>query len=85
MAIGDRPINVQWGLVELNIALGTPIRHLNSAISLKAPEAMLRFQQTYPDRYHFRVKLIDEALRYESHHPKSVSFSDVTLVTMVAE
>ena len=71
-AIGDRPINVQWGLIELQIPLGTPIRDLNAAITFKAPEAMSRFQQTYPDRYQFRVKLIEEALRYESRHPKSV-------------
>ena len=72
MAVGQRPINVQWGLVELDISLGTPIQDLNAAISFKAPEAMLRFQQTYPDRYQFRVQLFDEALRYESHHPESV-------------
>lgn len=72
MAIGQRPINVQWGLVELDILLSTPIRDLNAAISFKAPEAMLKFQHTYPDRYQFRVQLINEALRYESHHPESV-------------
>ena len=66
---------MQWGLIELQIPFGTAIRDLNAAISLKAPEAMSRFQQTYPDRYQFRVKLIDEALHYESHHPESVSLS----------
>ena len=75
MAIGGRPIKVQWGLIDLQIPLGTAIRDLNAAISLKAPEAMSRFQQTYPDRYQFRVKLIDEALHYESRHPESVRFS----------
>ena len=64
--------------------LGTPIRDFNAAISFKAPEAMVKFQETYPDRYQFRVQLIDEALRYQSHHPESVRMC-VFLAILFAE
>lgn len=73
-AIGTHPVTVQWGLLELSVPLGAPIKDLHSAIWFKAPEAMSRFQEMYPDRYHFRVKLIDQALRYEQHHPENVRF-----------
>ena len=70
--IGQRPINVHWGLMELDVSFGTTTRDFNTAISFKAPEAMAKFQELFPDRYQFRVQLVDEALRYRSHHPESV-------------
>ena len=71
-ALVNRSVNVHWGLLELDIPLGAPMKVIDAAIWLKAPATMLKFQAMYPDRYRFRVKLIDEALRYERHDPFNV-------------
>ena len=59
-AVGERPVTTRWGLIRLGVSLGT------------SRAAMVKFQQTFPDEYHFRTKLIDLALRYELDHVESV-------------
>ena len=71
-ALGECPIKMRWGLLELDIPLGTSFNIMNAEISLKARGAMMIFQQTFPDEYHFRTKLIDMALRYELNHVEIV-------------
>ena len=71
-AVGKCPIKMRWGLIELDIPLGTSLHVMNAEISLKARVAMIKFQQTFPDEHHFRTKIIDRALRYELHHVESV-------------
>ncbi len=71
-AVGECPIKMCWGLIELDIPLGTSLLVMNAEFSLKARVAMVKFQQTFPDEYHLRTKLIDQALRYELDHLESV-------------
>ena len=60
-AVGERPVTMRWGLIRSGASLGT------------SRAAMVKFQQTFPDEYHLRTKLIDLALRYELGHVESVS------------
>ena len=71
-ANGKCPIKMRCGLIELDVPLGTSLHVMNAEISLKARVAMFKFRQTFPDEHHFRTKLIDLALTYESYHVESV-------------
>ena len=52
---------------------GASYRDLNNTIALKTPQAMRNFQQTFPDVHGFRVRLINQALRYETFRLDGVS------------
>lgn len=71
-AVGECPIIMRWGLIKFDVPLGTSLNAMNAEILLKARVAMVKFQQMYPDEYHFRTKLIHLALRYELDHVESV-------------
>ena len=71
-AVGECPITMRWGLIKLDVSLGTSLNVMNAEISLKARTAMVTFQQTFPDEHYFRTKLIDLALKYEMDHVESV-------------
>ena len=77
-ALGECPIKMRWGLIELDVPLGTSLNVMNAEISLKARGAMMIFQQTFPDEYHFRTKLIDLALRYELDRVETVRLRDIS-------
>lgn len=80
-AIGKSPIKMCWGLIELDVPLGTSLHVINAEISLKARVAMVKFQQTFPDEYHFRTRLIDQALRYELCHVESVRLRGIHVIS----
>lgn len=67
--IGKYPIKMRCGLVGLDVPLGTSLHVMNAEISLKAGVAMVH---AFPDDYHFRTRLINRALIYESHNAESV-------------
>ena len=71
-ALGECPIKMRWGLIELDVPFGTSFNVMNAEISLKARGAMMKFQQEFPDEYDFRTKLIDMSSRYELYHVESV-------------
>ena len=79
-AIDKCPIKMRWGLIELDVPLGTSLHVMNAEISLKARAAMDKFQQTFPDEYNFRTKLIDQALRYELYHAESVRLRGIYVI-----
>ena len=79
--ISKCPIKMRWGLIELDVPLGTSLHVMNAEISLKARVAMVKFQQTYPDEYHFRTRLIDQALRYELYHVESVRLIGIHVIS----
>ena len=79
-AIDKCPIKMRWGLIELDVPLGTSLHVMNAEISLKARAAMDKFQQTFPDEYNFRTKLIDQALRYEFYHAESVRLRGIYVI-----
>ena len=62
-AVGRHPIYVYWELIYLDLVPGAPFQDINTAISLNGADAMTKFQHMFPNMYHFRVRLIDEALR----------------------
>ena len=77
-AIGTTPLVVRCGLIRFKVALGTPYSDDNDAVSAMIPEAIRAFQDTFPDKYGFRVRLISEALKYETCHPDEViSFNSI--------
>ena len=80
-AIGKYPIKMRWGLIELDVPLGTSLHVMNAEISLKARVAMVKFQQTFPDEYHFRTRLIDQPLRYELYHVESVRLRGIHVIS----
>lgn len=79
--IGKSPKKMRWRLIELDIALGTSLHVINAEISLQAQVAMIKFQRTFPDEYHFRTRLIDRALRYELYHVKSVRLRGIHVIS----
>ena len=77
-AVDKCPIKMRWGLIELDVPLGTSLHIMNTEISLKAQVAMVKLQQTFPDAYHSGTKLIDRALRYELDHVASVRLTGIS-------
>ena len=61
-AIGIRPLVVHCGLIRLNIAIGTSYSDVNDSVSAVVPEATHAFQNTFPGKHGFRMRLISEAL-----------------------
>ena len=78
MVIGERPVPMYWGLMNLDVSLRTSLDVVNAEISLKARVAMFKLQQMFPDEYHFRTKLIDLALRYELDQVESVRLKAIS-------
>ena len=71
-AVGTSSLVIHCGLINFNMPLGTSYNNLNESVSSAVPETIHAFQQTFPDRYGFRVRLISEALRYEATNPEKV-------------
>lgn len=68
----SHPFELRYGLIGLNFISGRPIEHYNNDMLLCSPKVMEDVQQMFPDKHHFRVKVIDEAMYYESRHPEAV-------------
>ena len=71
-SVGECPIKTRWGLIEVDVPLGTSLQVMNAEISLRSQVAVVKFQQTFPDECHFRTKFIGLALRYELDHVERV-------------
>ena len=80
-AIGKCPIKCRWGLIELDVPLGTSLHVMSAEI---ARVAMAKFQHTFPDEYHFRTRLILQASIYESYcelyHVESVRLRGIHVI-----
>lgn len=72
-AKGKKPLVVHCGLIRLTIAIGASYSDVNDSVSAVVPEAIYAFQNTFPDKYEFRTRLISEALRYKTCNPDKVS------------
>ena len=84
-AFGGHPIKLNWGFIGLNVPLGTSLHVMSAGISLKTRVAMDACQQTFPDEYHFRTRLIHQALTYESYcevyHVESVRLRGIHVMS----
>ena len=80
--IGKCPIKWRIGLIELDVPLGTSLHVMSAGISRVA---MVKFQQTFADEYHFRTRLIQQALIYESYcelyHVESVRSRGIHVIS----
>jgi hypothetical protein len=64
-ALDNSAIIFHWRSIEMRLTFGESFRDINNKMDLEAPDALDRFQKTYPDTNNFRVGLIEQVIAFE--------------------
>lgn len=71
--LGDAPVTFQWDCIDLNLALSDTFGAIDDKVKVEIPDALDKFQRTFPDRYGFRSKVIQDVIAFQQHSSDQVS------------
>jgi len=67
------PFDYHWELIDISIPAEADLDQSCCAITRHLLDAVRTFQQTFPDKHHFRTRIIDQIVDYMVAAPESVN------------